>query len=138
MFELIEDCIFCKIIKQEIPCHKIYEDSHFLSFLDINPIDRAHTVCIPKSHCNNFLELPKEHLSILGEAVALLGTRLLNATGAIGMNIVSNVGERAGQIIMHAHLHLIPRYKGDEPISWTSHTSDSTSLVELAMKIREF
>lgn len=137
MLNLVEDCIFCKIIGQEIPCHKVYEDSHYLAFLDINPIDVAHTILIPKYHAENFLELPFEYMNKLGEIVAYLGSRILNTTGATGLNILSNVGERAGQIIMHAHFHFIPRYESDKPIAWTPNTGDHSVLAELAKKIRE-
>jgi histidine triad (HIT) family protein len=137
MDNLNGDCIFCKIIMQDIPCHSVYEDTHYLAFLDINPIDRAHTILIPKYHSLNFLELPDEYLNALGGVISKLGTKLLKSTDAVAMNILSNVGSRAGQIIMHAHLHFIPRYDSDEPLGWLSNACDHAKLAELVKKIRE-
>jgi len=130
------NCIFCKIIIGEIPSHKAYEDERFLAFLDIAPIDRGHTVLIPKVHVENCLELPEEHLKAFGEVVSVLGKRLRERTGACALNILSNIGERAGQIVMHAHIHLIPRYEGDEPINWIPGEGDHTELAALAKRIR--
>ena len=137
MCNLNDDCIFCRIIKQIIPCYSIYEDSHFLAFLDINPIDNAHTILIPKYHVQNFLDLPEEYLDKLGGVSARITQKLFATTDAIGMNVLSNIGSSAGQVIMHAHTHFIPRYKSDEPINWTSETGDLEKLAKLFEQIHK-
>ena len=95
------DCIFCRIVRGDIPCHKVYGDGMFLGFLDIFPMDKGHAQIIPVVHAETLLKLPPEYQAGLGKAVAELGRRLIEATGASGINITSNIGERAGQVIKH-------------------------------------
>ena len=109
----MSDCIFCKIARKEIPAEIVYESDNFIAFLDANPCSRGHTLIIPKKHFVNIIELP-----------AILGNELLDVIkkvagirfkeGAEGFNIIVNNGKEAGQVVMHFHVHVIPRKKGEK------------------------
>lgn len=108
----MNDCIFCKIAKKEIPSDIVYEDSNFLAFLDIKPFVKGHTLIIPKKHFVNFLDMP----SSLGNELSDFIKRVVEIRikeGAEGFNLLMRNGKAAGQEVAHAHIHLIPRKAGD-------------------------
>ncbi|MFH0846176.1 MAG: HIT family protein [Patescibacteria group bacterium] len=114
-----EDCLFCKIVAGEIPCHKIYEDAKFLAFLDISPVNKGHTLIIPKKHSRNILEMNE---TLLGEMMVLvkkISNNIKTQLKADGINIMSNNEAEAGQIIFHTHIHIIPRFKEDGFHHWS-------------------
>jgi len=111
----MKDCIFCKIVKGEIPCHKVYEDDYVLSFLDITPRTEGHTLVIPKKHYENIYELPDEEIGNYFKGLKKTAMILKKKLNARGMNILNNNGEVAGQFVFHLHFHLLPKYeKGKE------------------------
>ncbi len=113
-----ENCIFCKIIRGEIPSHKVYEDEHTLAFLDIRPNNHGHTLVIPKDHFENIYTLPDETLARLSLAVKKVAIAVKNGMDADGINLIMNNEEAAGQIIFHAHMHIVPRTKDDGYKHW--------------------
>ena len=104
------DCLFCKIIDGEIPCHKIYEDDKIIAFLDIQPLTRGHTLVIPKEHASSMDKLSQDSAAALGKALPTVSKAVLSVTGAIAYNLVQNNGKEAGMSISHVHIHIIPRY----------------------------
>ena len=108
-----EDCLFCKIIKGEIPSSKVYEDENVIAFLDIFPYIKGHTVVVPVEHYETFLEFPdhkmENYFSILKKLIDQIKTNL----NADGINIVQNNFRAAGQIVFHMHYHIIPRWEND-------------------------
>lgn len=106
------NCVFCGIVQGKIPAHIILDRDNVMAFLDINPVAPGHTLVIPKKHYETLLEIPKEILAELFEAVKAVSKALLKY-GYEGVNVLSNVGRAAGQVIMHAHVHVIPRKSGD-------------------------
>lgn len=134
----MEDCIFCKIVKGDIPCFKVYEDEKVLAFEDINPISAGHTLIIPKKHAENLWEIPDEELT----AVHLASKRIINALkvalNPTGVACVQLNGQGANQVVMHYHLHLVPRIKGgpELPVSaWEIKPGDMASIKKTAEKI---
>ncbi len=109
----MEECIFCKIVKGEIPSSKVYEDSHTLAFLDILPINKGHVLVIPKKHYAGIHEMPVEEMKWIGVAVKMVADAVKKATGAHGINVLQANGAAAGQEVMHFHVHVIPRFEGD-------------------------
>lgn len=110
-------CIFCKIVNKEIPCYKIYEDDLVLAFLDISQTTLGHTLVIPKKHYVNMLEIDDKTLTqmiIVTKKLALKITKALNATG---FNLLANTNESAGQEVMHAHFHILPRYNQNDSLT---------------------
>lgn len=110
---MTEDCIFCKIIKGEIPSTKIYEDDKVLAFLDINPISQGHTVVIPKLHAKNLFDFPDESFDYFFKRLKEIAVMIKKNLKADGMNILQNNERAAGQVVDHIHFHIIPRWHGD-------------------------
>ena len=106
-------CIFCKIIRGELPSYKVYEDEHTLAFLDIKPVNAGHTLVVPKKHSHNIFDIAPEDWAALTEAARVISIAIEKALGADGVNIAMNNREHAGQVVDHPHLHIIPRFKGD-------------------------
>ena len=108
------ETIFSKIINKEIPASIVYEDEICLAFLDINPLTKGHTLVIPKKYACNFLDVDLETLKHLTEVSQKIAQTMQTALGAKGVNIYTNAGKLANQQVMHFHIHVIPRYTGQE------------------------
>jgi len=106
-------CIFCKIVRGEIPCYLVYEDAAVLAFLDIGPLAPGHLLLIPKNHYATMDELPEAEAQALGAVLPRLTSVVRRVTGAAGVNILQNNGRVAGQEVDHVHVHLIPRRDQD-------------------------
>ena len=104
-----EDTIFDKIIAGKIPCAKVYEDEHVFAFLDISPLAPGHTLVLPKEKKRHLHELSDEAAAALGRALRRLCPAIMRAAGAEAYNVLVNTGEAAGQVVMHVHVHVIPR-----------------------------
>ena len=104
----MEDCIFCKIIKGEIPSTKIYEDENVLAFKDINPAAPIHILVVPKQHIENVLEINEENKEIASN-IFLAINKIARQLGIDkdGFRIINNCGKDAGQEVMHLHFHLL-------------------------------
>ncbi|HMM00365.1 MAG TPA: HIT family protein [Bacilli bacterium] len=114
-----DNCIFCKIAKGEIPCHKVYEDNEVLAFLDLSQTTIGHTLVIPKEHYPNFLSTPQNVMHHVLDVAQRVGQAQMTELLARGVNILSNVGEVAGQSIPHFHVHVIPRYASGDGLRIT-------------------
>ena len=112
------DCIFCKIIAGEIPCAKVYESETCLAFLDIAPVNPGHALVLPKGHYPTLMDIPAELGSELTETLSKVGRAVMEATGADGLNLMQNNHEAAGQLVNHAHFHLVPRHSDDGLQLW--------------------
>ena len=102
--------IFSKILAGEIPCHRVHEDDHVLAFLDIGPLARGHVLLIPKEEKATLGELSDDTAAALGRALPRLCRAVCTATGASAYNVLQNNGAEAGQVVMHVHFHIIPRF----------------------------
>jgi ribonuclease HI len=109
----MEDCIFCKIIRGEIPSYKIYEDNYTYSFLDISNDGNGHILVVPKKHCENVLDCEEGQLAHVLETVKKIGNHLVNNCGFNGINILNASGKAAEQSVFHLHFHILPRKDGD-------------------------
>ena len=125
-----EDCIFCKIIKGEIPSFTVYEDDSFKVILDRFPAAPGHVLIIPKTHYSDMFELSEEVAGKLYPLAKKIAARIKEVTGAEGINIVQNNGEVAGQSVYHFHLHIIPRKMGDG-IVLNKSSNGNTTIEEL-------
>jgi len=114
----MEDCIFCKIVRGEIPSARVLETDDVLAFLDINPVSKGHTLVIPKAHYAGFPEIPADLLGRLGEALQKIGTAVKSQLHCAGFNVLLNNDRAAGQLIDHSHFHLIPRNEADGVMDW--------------------
>ncbi len=116
----MEDCIFCKIVKGEIPSIKLYEDEHVFSFMDINPVSEGHALVIPKTHAENLWEIPETALSAVHTASKTIVHAMTKAMGPVSVAVVQLNGRGVNQVVMHYHLHLIPRASGGEALKLTA------------------
>ena len=134
---MVSDCIFCKIVAGEIPASKVYEDDHFLAFLDISQVTPGHTLVIPKKHARNLLEMTPDETADLFNIVSRVTKKVESATQPQGMNIISNMEEIAGQSVFHTHVHILPRYSQDDDlkIDFIAHEPDFDHLAQLAKDI---
>lgn len=132
----MSDCIFCKIVAGEIPSYKVYENEDVLAFLDIRPVNPGHTLVIPKKHFTNVFDIPKDAWLAVTGAAHTLATAIEKATGAAGVNLAMNNREHAGQVVPHAHVHIIPRQKGDGLKLWPQRPYPEGGAEETAEKIR--
>lgn len=106
-------CIFCKIVRGEIPSARVLETDSCLAFLDINPVNLGHLLLIPKDHHATLADLPPDTAATLGRELPALARAVLKVTGAPAFNVVVNNGAPAGQVVDHVHYHVIPRFPND-------------------------
>ena len=112
----MEDCLFCKIIKGEIPSNKVYEDDEILAFYDINPAAKIHILVIPKKHIESLAHMEKEDEEIVGKIYGVIN-KIAQEKGfkQSGYRVIVNCGKDAGQEVMHLHFHILAGAKfGDK------------------------
>lgn len=131
-----DDCIFCKIVAGEIPCFKVYEDERTLAFMDINPANRGHALAISKEHAPNLYEASPETLA----ATAMTARKVARAVDTTlkpdGVNLVQANGPGAAQSVFHLHIHILPRYGGDElKLNWGINPGNMDEIRELSEQI---
>ncbi|HDZ91019.1 MAG: HIT family protein [Deltaproteobacteria bacterium] len=134
----MEDCIFCKIVRGDIPSFRVYEDEKVFAFADINPISTGHTLIIPKRHSRDLWEIPEDDLS----AVHLASIKIIRAIREVlkptGVACVQLNGPGANQVVLHYHLHLVPRMEGDPELpvaTWEIREGDMEAVKETARRI---
>src|SRR5439155_5733336 len=103
------ETVFAKIVRGEIPCHRIYEDDAVLAFLDVNPLSRGHTLVIPKESAATLDALSDDAAAAIGRVLPRIARAVLAATGARAYNILQNNGADAHQAVLHVHFHIIPK-----------------------------
>ncbi|WP_086445202.1 HIT family protein [Candidatus Enterococcus lemimoniae] len=112
------DCIFCKIINQEIPSYKVYEDDKVYAFLDITQVTKGHTLLVPKAHVTDIFEYEPTLAGEVFARVPKVARALEKAFPEMqGLNIINNNKELAYQSVFHSHIHLIPRYGESDDFS---------------------
>jgi len=131
------ECIFCKIVAGQIPSTKVAESGLAYAFLDIGPISKGHTLVIPKDHYVTLDDMPAEVAAAVHELAARIGPVLQKAVGAEGLNVLQNNGRVAGQVVMHVHVHLIPRWSDDGlKWPWPAGQADPDELQRIADSVR--
>ena len=131
------DTIFGKIIRGEIPCHRIYEDDKVLAFLDVFPLSRGHTLVIPKEPAETLDQLSDEASAAIGRVLPRISRAVLQATGASAFNVLQNNKPLAHQAVFHVHFHIIPKYDDGAGlgIDWNAGKLDGGAGAELAKAI---
>lgn len=132
-----DECIFCKIVAGEIPAEKVHEDSETLAFIDIQPTNPGHTLVIPKDHFENIYTVPAELLCRMAMTVQKVALAVKNGMDADGINLIMNNESAAGQIVEHAHIHVIPRLNEDGLVHWSHKPyKDAEEMHSVAEKVR--
>lgn len=109
----MDNCIFCKILRNEIPSSTVYENDKFRAIMDISPIAKGHVILLAKEHTANLLEAGEDLLAAAMPATQKVALAVKKTVGCDGINVLQNNGEVAGQTINHLHFHVIPRHKED-------------------------
>ena len=135
------DCIFCKILKKEIPAHFIYEGDNISAFLDTNPLNKGHVLVIPNEHYVDVFDIKTEALEELINKSQEIAKKIKEVLGADGVNLLNASGEAAEQSVPHFHLHIVPRWEGDGVNMndwWQSKTKKPSmeELKKLAVKLK--
>ena len=129
------ETIFAKILRNEIPCHRVYEDDKVLAFLDVNPISRGHTLVIPREPAETLDALSEESAAAIGRALPRIARAVLAATGASAYNVLQNNGPMAHQAVHHVHFHIIPKYEDGSGLGIGWKASKLEGGEELAKEI---
>jgi histidine triad (HIT) family protein len=131
------DNIFAKILRGEIPCHKLYEDEDTLAFLDIMPRTEGHTLVVTKEKARNLFDIEPDALAKLMAVVQKLAPKIKEAVGADGVLIQQFNGSAAGQTVFHLHFHIVPIKQGIPPKPHAGQVEDQTKLAATAEKIKK-
>lgn len=132
----MSDTIFSKIIRGEVPCHRVYEDDLTLAFLDVNPLAPGHTLVVPKEPAETLAELSDDSAAALGRVLPRVCRAVMKLTGATAYNVLQNNGAEAHQAVMHVHFHVIPRL-GDKGlgIGWKAGKLEAEAGAEMGRKL---
>ena len=132
-----KDCIFCKIAGGNIPSSTVYEDEQFRVILDLSPATKGHALILPKQHYANIFEIDEHVLKDLIVLAKKVATAMKETLNCDGVNIVQNNGEIAGQTVFHFHMHLIPRYEGDQVgLTWKPGELTDEMKEEILAKVK--
>ena len=131
------DCIFCKIISGEIPCAKVYENDKVIAFLDIAPVNPSHTLIVPKQHYEQMQDIPDDMLCEVMITIKKLSKAIMKAVNTSSFNLGMNNGREAGQLIPHAHFHIMPRFAGDGYKHWQGKSYKEDEMQKIAENIRK-
>ena len=133
------ETVFSKILRGEIPCHKVYEDELVLAFLDVAPLSPGHTLVIPKEPAETLDQLSDESAAAIGRVLPRICRAVQQATGTSAYNVLENNGKGAHQAVQHVHFHIIP--KPDQSrglgVGWPAGKLDSEQAKALLAKISE-
>jgi histidine triad (HIT) family protein len=130
------DCIFCKIVADELPARIVAEDERTLAFMDIAPATRGHLLVIPRAHATDLTSVEAEDLSAVMLAAQRLAARMGERLGADGVNLINSCGSAAWQTVFHFHVHVIPRYEGDPlRLPWVPADGDQEQIALAAQEL---
>jgi histidine triad (HIT) family protein len=131
------DCIFCKIVAGGLPAQIVDEDELTISFMDISPGTRGHSLVIPRRHSRNLLDLPPEDLTATALAAQRLARRIRERLDADGINLINSSEPAAWQTVFHFHIHVLPRYVGDPlELPWRPTPGDPDEIARVAAELR--
>lgn len=133
----MSDCVFCKIMKNEIPSFVVFEDDLVKVIMDINPVSEGHLLIIPKKHFENIFDADKEvleRINVVAQKMSILCKEKLNCTG---VNILNASGKDAQQSVFHLHYHIVPRYQKDGIDLWFPNNKDKIDTKSVFEKLKK-
>ena len=130
-------CVFCQIAQGTIPCFRIEEGKGFLTFLDISPVNKGHCLIIPKLHYETLAGIPDSEIGMLLAAAKRAAKAMMASLGAEGYNILMSNHKAGGQVVMHAHIHVIPRFSGDGLSLWQGRPYQEGEAASILSRITE-
>lgn len=131
------DCLFCRILRDEIPSERVYEDDRVVAFMDIAPATAGHTLLIPRTHAQDIHDIDGADLAACARAAQLIAASAVERLGADGVNLLNSSGSAAWQTVGHFHMHVIPRYAGDPlKLPWEPAAGDPEQIADTARRLR--
>ena len=134
----MDNCIFCRIVKKEIPADIVFENNSVVAFLDVNPTNKGHTLVVSKRHFADICETDDSIASEIFVRAKNIAHMIVRAVHADGFNLIVNNGSAAGQVVMHTHLHIVPRFKDDGLKQWPHKDISKEEMQEIKNKIASF
>lgn len=134
----MEECLFCKIVKGELPSSKLYEDEDTLAFLDLFPVNKGHSLVISKEHYENIFDVPADILSKVSSVMKNVADAVKKGVNADGISIAQSNGKDAGQVISHIHFHVMPRFKNDGLKLWPQGKYEEGEMDKFKEDISKF
>jgi len=130
------DCLFCKIVADELPATRVYEDDRTVAFMDINPGTRGHLLVVPRAHSRDVLAIEASDLAAVVHTGRRMASLQVEQLGAAGVNLLNSCGAAAWQTVFHFHLHVIPRY-ADDPLElpYTPAPGDEAEIAAAAAEL---
>lgn len=133
----MKDCIFCKIARDEIPSHRVYEDEHTLAFFDINPTAEYHALVIPKKHYVNMFDIPEPEVVSIMKTIKKVISLYEKKLCLNDVNVINNSGANANQDVFHLHFHIVPRFtKYESSKPWTRYPELREKFAEMLEKLK--
>lgn len=133
----VDDCIFCRIVRGEVPSVRVFEDERTIAFMDINPANAGHVLVVPREHAADLDALPDDLLGATAVVVKRVATAVRDAVAPDGINIVQANGPGAAQSVAHFHWHVLPRIDGDDlKLNWGLKPGDRDAIAAVADRIR--
>lgn len=131
-------CIFCAIVAGDLPATVIAETDHALAFMDINPATRGHALVIPKKHAADLMEIDEDDLARCTALAKQIARRAIDRLDADGVNLVNACGSAAWQTVFHFHIHVVPRYEGNDGLElpWIPTPGDPEVIAQAAAELR--
>jgi histidine triad (HIT) family protein len=132
----VENCVFCAIVAGRAPAHRLLEDEHAVSFLNIAPATTGHALVVPRRHAEGLWDLEDEEHARVARAAGRVARLLRVALQPAGMNLVHATGTAAWQSVFHFHLHVVPRYRADElQVMWQAERAPDPELAALRARV---
>jgi histidine triad (HIT) family protein len=132
----VNDCVFCAIVAGRAPAHRLLEDEHTVSFLNIAPATTGHALVVPRGHAEGLWDLEDEEHARVARAAGRVARLLRVALQPAGMNLVHATGTAAWQSVFHFHLHVVPRYRADElQVMWQAEPVSDEELTALCARV---
>ncbi|MFI7704625.1 HIT family protein [Nonomuraea sp. NPDC049480] len=132
----MSDCTFCEIVAGRLSSYRVLEDEHTLAFLNIRPASRGHTLVVPRVHARDVWEISEVSHGKVADMVHRVAALLKTALAPEGVNVKHNTGEAAGQDVFHFHVHVVPRWHGDDlRLTWSSPLAPSRELEQVLERV---
>lgn len=133
----MDDCVFCRIVRGEIPSTRVWEDDLTVAFMDIGSVNPGHLLVATKGHVENLYELDERTAAAVMQSVARVGRAVRSALSPDGLSLYQANGVAAGQTVFHFHVHVLPRWKGDPmDLVWPVRNPARQELEDTAARIR--
>jgi len=130
-------CIFCKIVAGELPCFKLLEDETTIAFMDINPVNPGHALAVAKGHWPTVDVIPPDILAAVAKTAQRVAKAAMSALKPSGVNLLQSNGVGAGQSVPHLHVHILPRFSGDQvKLNWTYTPGDKAEIEAICNRLK--